>query len=70
MFTLFETLMNAAQLRRLFLLKEINTRRRIGPTSGHLRNVVGLLRRGTTPLTETLALTQMSLMLAQHEIMY
>ncbi|WP_244561260.1 hypothetical protein [Bradyrhizobium canariense] len=29
MFTLFETLMNAAQLRRLFLLKEINTRRRM-----------------------------------------
>lgn len=28
-FTLFETLMNAAQLRRLFLLKEINSRRRM-----------------------------------------
>ncbi|WP_247460669.1 hypothetical protein [Bradyrhizobium sp. 62] len=29
MFTLFETLMNAAQLRRLFLLKEISSRRRM-----------------------------------------
>jgi hypothetical protein len=28
-FTLFETLLNAAQLRRLFLLKEINSRRRM-----------------------------------------
>ncbi len=28
-FTLFETLMNAAQLRRLYLLKEINSRRRM-----------------------------------------
>lgn len=28
-FTMFETLMNAAQLRRLFLLKEINGRRRM-----------------------------------------
>lgn len=41
MFTLFETLMNAAQLRRLFLLKEITTRRRMRELS---KSIPGQLR--------------------------
>ncbi|WP_247290239.1 MULTISPECIES: hypothetical protein [unclassified Bradyrhizobium] len=36
-FTLFETLMNAAQLRRLFLLKEINSRRRMQDPANFVR---------------------------------
>lgn len=52
-FTLFETLMNAAQLRRLFLLKEINSRRRMQDPPSFVPG-----RPRTRPRAENMSLLQ------------